>query len=180
VNVDQLALDEPLTPKLACGVQEWKNDYPWLQQALTAIGPGSQGASDHWRARIQDELKTTLDFKVRPDNTATVWCGMSEYDFHHYPTPKELFDGLADAYRREVERVGGSSPWRISAGARRATRERARLVPSIRALPPAAADSLGRALAALLLLRAEQLVLIFLSVTALTLALSTIAILAVR
>jgi hypothetical protein len=37
---------------------------------------------------------------------------MSGYDFHHGPTPKELLEGLADAYRRELKRVGGSYPTR--------------------------------------------------------------------
>jgi hypothetical protein len=100
-------------------VQNWEAEYPWLQLAFKHIGPGGKAASDGWRRRVQDELKATLDFKVRPDGTATVWCGMSGYDFHHDPTPKELLQGLADAYRRELKRVGGSYPtrtatWRMS------------------------------------------------------------------
>jgi len=62
-------------------------------------------------------LKTTLDYKLRPDGTATVWCGMSDYDFHHEPTPKELPEGLADAHPRRdnpilniAERVQTLSP----------------------------------------------------------------------
>lgn len=98
---------------------EWKEDYPWLHRAFEEIGPGGKAASEGWRARIEDDLKTTLDFKVRPDGTATVWCGLSGYDFRHDPTPKELFEGLADAYRREVKRVGGAYPtrtgqWKVS------------------------------------------------------------------
>jgi hypothetical protein len=99
------------TEELAA-VQGWKGDYPWLQRAFDEIGPGAKTASEGWRARIEDDLETTLDFKVRPDGTATVWCGLSGYDFRHDPTPKELFEGLADAYRREVKRVGGAYPTR--------------------------------------------------------------------
>lgn len=94
---------------------QWKDDYPWLQRAFREIGPGARAASDGWRARIEDQLKTTLDFKVRPDGTATVWCGMSGYDFRHDPTPKELLEGLAEAYRRELKRLGGSYPTRTGA-----------------------------------------------------------------
>jgi hypothetical protein len=157
-------------------MQAWQNDYPWLHRALTQIGPGARGASDGWRMRIQDELKTTLDFKVRPDGTAAVWCGMSGYDFHHDPTPKELFEGLAEAYRQERKRVGGSNPWKMSAGARLAPPEWVRPQPPVRAFPPPAEGSLTRRLGAVLLLHAEQLMLIFLAVMALTLALSTVAI----
>jgi hypothetical protein len=103
-------------------VQTWKDDYPWLQLAFKQIGPGARAASEGWRVRIEDELKTTLDFKLRPDGTATVWCGMSGHDFHHDPTPKELLEGLAEAYRRELKRVGGSYPtrtgtWKMSTAA---------------------------------------------------------------
>ena len=95
-------------------MQGWKEDYPWLLLAFKHLGPSGMAASEGWRARIEDELNATLDFKLRPDGTATVWCGMSGYDFHHYPTPKELLEGLADAYRREVKRVGGTYPTRSS------------------------------------------------------------------
>ena len=56
--------------------------------------------------RIEDELGATLDYKVRPDGTTTVWCGMSSHDFHHEPTPKELLEGLGDADRQEAIRLG--------------------------------------------------------------------------
>ena len=103
-------------------MQTWKDDYPWLQLAFEQIGPGAKAASDGWRVRIEDQLKTTLDFKLRADGTATVWCGMSGHDFHHDPTPKELLEGLAEAYRRELKRVGGSYPtrtgtWKMSGSA---------------------------------------------------------------
>jgi hypothetical protein len=179
VVIDQLAPDEPLVPELVGGTQAWKADYPWLQQALRDIGPGARGASDGWRVRIQEELKTTLDFKVRPDGTAAVWCGLSGYDFHHDPTPKELFEGLAEAYRRERRRVGGSNPWKMSAAARRAPAG-VEPQPPVRASPWPADDSLTRALGVVLLSQAEQLTLIFLAVTVLTIALSAVAIVAVR
>jgi hypothetical protein len=176
--IAQLAPDEPLSPEFVYGTQAWQDDYTWLHLALTQIGPGARGASDRWRVRIQDELKTTLDFKVRPDGTAAVWCGMSGYDFHHYPTPKELFEGLAEAYRREVKRkrVGASNTWKMSAGAGLAPPEWAKPQPPTRALQSPAEDSLTRIMGAVLLFRAEGLTLIFLAVTALTLALSAVAI----
>jgi hypothetical protein len=170
----QVAPDEPLSAEVVNGVQAWKADYPWLQHALTQIGPGARRASDAWRVRIQDELKTTLDFKLRPDSTAAVWCGMSGYDFHHDPTPKELFEGLAEAYRQERKRVQGSNPWKISA-AHLAPRERRKPHP-VRTLPPSAQDSLTARLVAALLPHTEHLMLIFLAVIALTLALSTVAV----
>ena len=87
-------------------MQAWKDDYPWLRLAFRQIGPGGKAASDEWRVRIEDLLGTTLDYKVRPDGTATVWCGSSSHDFRHEPTPKELLEGLAGAYRKEAERMG--------------------------------------------------------------------------
>ncbi len=158
-------------------MRAWKNQYPWLHRAFEEIGPGARGASDRWRVRIEDELKTNLDFKVRPDGTAAVWCGLSGYDFPHDPTPKELFDGLAEAYRRELERVGGSYPWRLSAGARPAPtgRPKPKRQPPVRALPFFEELSLSRALGDIFLPPAVQLVLIFLAVTALTLVLSVVA-----
>lgn len=171
MNIDQLAPDEPLSPRIAvvCDIQAWKDAYPWLHQALTEIGPGARAASDGWRMRIQDELKTTLDFKVRPDGTTVVWCGMSSYDFHHYPTPKELFEGLAEAYGREVKRKARRRQQSVND-------ERPRTRLPIRALPQHVQDSLARALGALLLLRAELAVRVFLAITALTFVLSMVAI----
>jgi len=101
-------------------VQEWREDYPWLQLAFKNWGGGDwRKASESWRVRIEDELDATLDFKVRGDGTATVWCGLSGHDFRHDPTPKELLEGLADCYRREVKRVSGAYPtqtrqWKMS------------------------------------------------------------------
>jgi hypothetical protein len=174
VNIDQLAPDEALSPELVRGLQAWRDDYPWLHRAFKEIGPGARTASDGWRVRIEDELKTTLDFKVRPDGTAAVWCGMSVYDFQHEPTPKQLFEGLADAYRRERKRSGGSHPtgtgtWKMSAVV-------ARPQSPVRALPPPAEDSPVRTfLGAVLLPSAAQLTLTFVAVTALTIVLSSVA-----
>jgi hypothetical protein len=167
----QVAPDEPASPELAGSVQPWNTHYPWLEEAIRQIGPGARSASNGWRVRIEEELKTTLDFKIRPDGTAAVWCGMSGYDFRHDPTPKELFEGLAEAYRRERKRIAGSNPWKMSTAAAAPTsRGWARPV-----LPPRVQESLTRALGALLLLRAEQVVLIFLVVAEVTLVLSTLA-----
>jgi hypothetical protein len=168
----QLAPDEPGSPELVGDVQPWNADYPWLREAVRQIGPGAQSALNGWRVRIEEELKTTLDFKIRPDGTAAVWCGMSGYDFRHDPTPKELFEGLAEAYRRERKRVCGSTPWKMSAAARLTPRE----WPQLQVLPARVQESLTRALGILLLLRAEQVMLIFLAVAELTLVLSLVAI----
>jgi hypothetical protein len=174
VNVDPLAREEP-PPELVYRRQAWKDGYPWLDRAFKAIGPGERAASEGWRVRIEDELKTTLDFKVRPDGTAVVWCGMSGHDFSHEPTTKELFEGLAEAYRRELERR------RRQASDPHLERERrhpeARRAPGVRTLPPPVSESLARILAAVLQARAEDLAAIFLVVTALTLVLSAVAIL---
>jgi hypothetical protein len=199
VNIDQPAPEEPLSGTLVCGRQAWKGDYPWLHRAFTEIGPGAWAASDGWRTRIEDGLKTTLDFKVRPDGTAVVWCGMSGYDFHHEPAPKELFEGLAEAYRRELKRVGGRYPtstgrWKMTPGAptdpgqtlkssgpavatlaRLAPPEWPNPQPPVRALRPPAEDSPTRVLGNVLLQRVAQLMLIFGAVTALTLVLSAVA-----
>ena len=168
---------QPVLDEAPSAEQAWKNDYPWLQQAFAEIGPGARRASDGWRVRIENELKTTLDFKVRQDGTAAVWCGMSAYDFRHDPPPKELFEGLAEAYRRERKRVGGGSPWKMSAVARPASPRRPKPRPPARASsPPPPEDSLARAVGALLLSHVEQLTLIFLAVTGLTLLLASIAV----
>ena len=174
--IAQLAPDEPLSAEYAGGTQAWKTDYPWLHRALREIGPGARTASDSWRVKIQEELKTTLDFKVRPDGTAAVWCGLSGYDFRHDPTPKELFEGLSEAYRLERKRVNGANPWKISGDARRAAAERPRAQPPVRAPQLPASEPLTRALGVVLLTHAESLILILLDVIALTLALSTVAV----
>jgi len=153
-------------------MQAWKNDYPWFQQAIEGFGPGGRGASDGWRVRIQEELRTTLDFKVRPDGTAAVWCGMSGYDFHHDPTPKELFEGLVEAYRQERKRVGGSNPWKMSAVPSQWPKPQ----PAVRAFPPSAEYSLTRKVGAVLLLRVEMCTLIFLASTVVTLVLASLAV----
>lgn len=174
--IDHLAPNEPPSPELVCRRQAWKDDHPWLHHAITQIGPGARRAADGWRVRIQDELKTTLDFQVKPDGTAAVWCGMSRYDFHHYPTPKELFEGLATAYRLESDRRSGSNQWRMSTGDLITPPGGAKRQTFVRALPRAARESFARALGALALLHAEQLVLIFLGITGLTLVLSIVAV----
>ena len=177
MSIDQLTRDQR-PPELVRRRQAWRNDYPWLHRAIEEIGPGARAAADRWRVRIEDELKTTLDFRVRRDGTATVWCGMSGHDFDHDPTPKELFEGLAEAYRRERCR---RQPYDLH---RRHVEETPRPAPGppkpgvtlVRVLPPAVSDSLTRALQAMLVPRVADLVLIFLAVTALTLVLATVAI----
>lgn len=182
VSIGQLARNEPL-PDLVGRRQAWKDGYPWLHRAFEETGLGARAASDRWRVRIEDELKTTLDFKLRPDGTAVVWCGMSGYDFLHDPTPKELFEGLAEAYRRELERRRRQLPDRPghAEDERRlvAGPPRSRALP-VRALPPSMEDSLTRTLEAILMPRVADLALIFLAVTALTLVLSTVAVLVGR
>jgi len=74
VSIDQLARDEP-SSELAARIQAWKDGYTWLERAFKEIGPGARAASDNWRVRIEDELKTTLDFKmnaVEHNNLAAV------------------------------------------------------------------------------------------------------------
>jgi hypothetical protein len=39
-----------------------------------------------------------------------VWCGLTSHEFGHEPTPKELLQGLDDAYRRELQRRGWEYP----------------------------------------------------------------------
>jgi len=169
VSIDQLARDEP-PPELACRIQAWKDGYPWLERAFKEIGPRARAVSDNWRVRIEDELKTTLDFKLRPDGTAVVWCGMSGYDFHHDPTTKELFEGLAEAYRRELKRRRHTE-----AARRRAPSAPQPQAPPLRALWPPVAESLT--LKVMLLARLADLTTIFLTTTALTFVLSAVAIL---
>ena len=183
MSIDQLTLDRPLSPDLDRGTQAWKDDYPWLHRAFKEIGPGARAASDGWRVRIEDELKTTLDFKVRPDGTAAVWCGMSGHDFHHDPTPKELLEGLAEAYQRELKCAGGSYPnrtatWKMSARAPTGPAQTLKLsgpVPSVTRAVSVETEDTYVPLGAVLLPRVTQLMEIFVAVTALTLVLSAVA-----
>ena len=186
MTVDQLAPDERLSPDLLCRTPAWKDDYPWLQRAFEAIGPGARAASDGWRVRIEDELKTTLDFKVRPDGTAAVWCGMSGFDFRREPTPKELLEGLAEAYRRELECVGSGYPtrtasWKMSVAAPTGPRQTPEPVSPVSLATRGTSVEAGGSgdlllqLGSVLLPRVAQLVLIFVAVTALTLVLSALA-----
>ena len=170
MSIDQLARSEP-SPELACRIRAWKDGYPWLERAFKEIGPGARVASDSWRVRIEDELNTTLDFKIRPDGTAVVWCGMSGYDFHHDPTTKELFEGLAEAYRRELKRRRRH----MEQALRPAPTPPKPQSPPIRPLPPPASGSLT--LKVMLLARMADLTMIFLVTTALTFVLSAVAIL---
>ena len=172
----QLATAEPRSAELGDGVQAWKGDYPWLHEALRQIGPRAQVASDGWRVRIEDELKTTLDFMIRADGTAVVWCGMSGYDFRHDPTPKELFEGLAKAYQQERKRLADSS-LRKNGAARAAAVERPKIQP-LRELPRRVEESLARALGKVLLLHTEQLFTVVVIVLTLTFTLSALAIVA--
>ena len=167
MSIDQLARDER-PPELVCRIQAWKDGYPWLERAFKEIGLDARTASDRWRVRIEEELKTTLDFKIRPDGTAVVWCGMSGYDFHHDPTTKELFEGLAEAYRRELQRRR-----RHMEGAPRTPRQPQPHSPPVRALPPTVSESLT--LEVMILARMADLTMIFLATTAVTLLLSVAA-----
>ena len=177
MNIDQLARDEP-PPELVCRDGHGRMTTPGL--TAPSRRPGERSGCVHgWRVRIEDELKTTLDFKVRPDGTAVVWCGMSGYDFHHDPTPKELFQGLAEAYQRELKRRRRQPSYpreQVEDERRHLPGSPKPQAPTVRALPPPAADSLARILGAILLPRAADLVLIFLAVTTLTLVLSAVAI----
>jgi hypothetical protein len=85
---------------------EWRGDYPWLELAFRHIGRGGREASEEWRVRIEDDLGATLDYKVRPDGSVALWCGMSELVFPREPMPKVLLAGLAEVYRREAKRLG--------------------------------------------------------------------------
>jgi hypothetical protein len=175
--IAQLAPDKSPAPELIRHLQAWRDDYPWLQRAIEQIGPGARRASDGWRVRIEEELKTTLDFKLRPDGTAAVWCGMSGYDFHHDPTPKELFQGLGEAYRRERKRVSGNNPWKVSTSLRTALPERPAPQPLVSRFPqPLVEGSLTRNVGTVLLSHVEKLALIYLSVTELTLVFASVAI----
>jgi hypothetical protein len=174
--IDRPTAPEPLSPELVSRRKAWRADHPWLHQAVTEIGPGARGAVEGWRVRIEEELRTTLDFKVKPDGTAVMWCGMSSHVFPHYPTPRELFEGLGRVYRLERDRRSRSNQGKLSAGDPLAAPGRAKPQDLVRALPRAAKESFARALAAVALLRAEQLVLIFLGITGLTLVLAAVAV----
>jgi hypothetical protein len=91
-------------------VQAWQDDYLWLRLAFRHSGPPGKEASEEWRWRIEVDLKAVLDYQVRADGTAAVWCGMTRFDFAHEPTPRDLLAGLDTAYRQELERRGWQYP----------------------------------------------------------------------
>jgi len=90
--------------------EAWQHEYPWLALAFRQSGPTGKTASEEWRWRIEEDLKAPLDYQVRSDGTAAVWCGLARYDFKHEPTPKDLLHGLDTAYREELERRGWQYP----------------------------------------------------------------------
>jgi hypothetical protein len=79
---------------------------------LRSDTPGRSGkdASEELRWRIEVDLRAVLDYQVRGDGTAAVWCGMTRFDFAHEPTPRDLLAGLDTAYRQELERRGWQYP----------------------------------------------------------------------
>jgi hypothetical protein len=91
-------------------VQAWRDDYPWLQLAFRQTEAKGRALAEEWRWRIEEDLKAPLDYQVRDDGTAAVWCGMCSLDFKHEPTPKDLLHGLDSAYRQELERRGWQYP----------------------------------------------------------------------
>lgn len=91
-------------------VQAWQDEYPWLRLAFRHSGVAGKVAAEEWRWRIEDDLKAPLDYQVRSDGTAAVWCGLTRFDFKHEPTPKDLLAGLDTAYRQELERRGWQYP----------------------------------------------------------------------
>jgi hypothetical protein len=91
-------------------VQAWRDDYPWLQLAFRQTEGRGRALSEEWRWRIEEDLKAPLDYQVRDDGTAAVWCGLSSFDFEHEPTPRDLLGGLDSAYRQELERRGWLYP----------------------------------------------------------------------
>lgn len=91
-------------------VQPWRDEYPWLQLAFRQTERTGRALSDEWRWRIEEDLRAPLDYRVRGDGTAVVWCGLSSHDFPHEPTPKALLGGLDSAYRQELERRGWQYP----------------------------------------------------------------------
>jgi hypothetical protein len=83
-----------------------REEYPWLEQALAEVFAGNAAqASENWRRRLEPLEYTTLQYQVRSDGTATVWCGQTRHDFGREPKSKKLLDGLDDAYRRELKRL---------------------------------------------------------------------------
>ncbi len=88
----------------------WQDDYPWLRLAFRQSGVAGKVASEERRWRIEQDLKAPLDYRVRDDGTAAVWCGLTRFDFKHEPTPKDLLTGLDTAYRQELERRGWQYP----------------------------------------------------------------------
>jgi hypothetical protein len=91
-------------------VQAWRDDYPWLSLAFRQSEGTGKALSEEWRWRIEEDLKAPLDYQVRSDGTAAVWCGLSSHDFEHEPTPRDLLRGLDTAYRQELERRGWQYP----------------------------------------------------------------------
>lgn len=91
-------------------LQAWRDEYPWLHLAFRQSEGSGKAASEEWRWRIEEDLKAPLDYQVRADGTAAVWCGLSSHDFEHEPTPRDLLRGLDIAYRRELERRGWQYP----------------------------------------------------------------------
>jgi hypothetical protein len=91
-------------------VQPWQDDYPWLRLAFRQSEGAGKALSEEWRWRIEEDLKAPLDYRVRDDGTAAVWCGLSSFDFRHEPTPRDLLRGLDSAYRAELERRGLQYP----------------------------------------------------------------------
>jgi hypothetical protein len=90
--------------------ESWQVDYPWLRLAFRQSGAEGKTASEEWRWRIEEDLQAPLDYQVRANGTAAVWCALSRYDFTHEPTPKDLLQGLLAAYRAELDRRGWQYP----------------------------------------------------------------------
>jgi hypothetical protein len=94
----------------AVAVRAWRDDYPWLQLAFRQSEGIGRALAEEWRWRIEEDLKAPLDYQVRVNGTAAVWCGLSSHDFEHEPTPRDLLRGLDTAYRQELERRGWQYP----------------------------------------------------------------------
>jgi hypothetical protein len=91
-------------------VAPWRDDYPWLSLAFRQSEGTGKALSAEWQWRIEEDLKAPLDYQVRSDGTAAVWCGLSSHSFEHEPTPRDLLRGLESAYRQELERRGWQYP----------------------------------------------------------------------